>query len=730
MPTTPSTLTIAGVAVDRGLGRVVLHSLTFHCDSADELEFSQVAVGLGGASWHRGAPVQLQVPLDDGSGGSADFAGEIVSRSFAPGPQGYVIGYLARGLRHVIDRTVAVTNPGLPPGSFTFNLPSDDQDYVPAYSGLSVGQILKVVLDAHLAALAAAPVGVAGYTLADFGLSALAVVPPRPVTLAGPLMAAIGGLLEDWAGQICCVVRYEPGTSDWRIRFLDTAAFTPQTLTLGVDPVDLPAITEDSGTAASRTLARGYGDVRGVWLSTRDGTLLETYPAANGTPNPTGNPTVNAASEAAWKLTDFTNPGNAVDVGAVTSVTGNTATVSSDSGTRTWAVNFWNGIQAVLYLEDPTAATGGAGVDPFEQRIVTACTALTAGGTATITWDASQPVSSATITRYRLVGRAVGGLNECYRSFAPASALIANALVARAPYPVPAANATTAQLTNYPMGLIQIALAGIPQTPQVDPVNKRFLFPYPTVKFGNTDAALAAGGAAVTAPTDVQVFALYSAGALQVACPADTVGYGGAHTPNYDGDFYTEDGVARTEIIDLGDGWTYAGATAATQTLACVQHATTKNVVRSGNVTYRGKLAWALTLGNQLNLAANYGAAYTTGWEAAAMLVRSARLEWPQDGGSLFLTHLAANNQRRRATGLQEYESPAFALAAAMDRGESVFVGGMGQLSAPEYNRSQGVESPEAAARAAGLPTAEGVASAARGEFDGPDAGENPPREA
>lgn len=132
------------------------------------------------------------------------FSGQIVSSHPGRDPRtgGVMVGYRALGLKYLAN-TIPVTNPNDLSGTIVYNLPSDDPNFVPSLSGLSVGQMLTFIFNGHAQALAS--VGITGYNATD--LAALTVVPPEPVYIRGSkLFNEVEDLLSRWCAEYAAFV--------------------------------------------------------------------------------------------------------------------------------------------------------------------------------------------------------------------------------------------------------------------------------------------------------------------------------------------------------------------------------------------------------------------------------------------------------------------------------------------------------------------------------------------
>lgn len=630
-----STLTIAGTpytVTGRSTARMLLDRMVLSIDDADTFEFHDFARSLP-PQFHPGQSVEW-----DDAGPTPYFKGEIVQAQSAFTSLGWCTGYQCRGLKYLGNK-IPITNPFDSSGVITFNLPANDPNYVPALSGQSVGAILQTIFTDHAAALAA--YGIAGVVAADY--TPLTLVPPTPQTFSGPLFNSIDTFLDANAGLYSCWVEYHTATTDWRIRVVSQAAFAAATLTMGTDPIDPPTISRDSTGSYSQVLYRGRDNVESLIASVVDLTLVPSW---------------SGADQAAWKWSDFVSPAGATDYGTITALTSTTATITSHFSTRAWITNFWSINQGTFWSINPTAT----GVTQQEVRSIIACTAMTAGGSATITFD--RPLANGGYTSYRMTCQPPGTKVDVWRRYGLKSTFAAAHLVKMFNAPVAWGNLGSVVETQYPIGAIVKGSTEFPVTFEVDPVTQTIRFTQPVVTTVNAQQVLDLGGAAVVAPDDVIALIAYARGTLTSVAPS-----GGG----YQGTFFTADGVSRTWTID-DPGWINAGAQSQYDQLAQAKLDTVKDTVLTGSCVYNGKYVAGLTRGMLLNIA---GHGYTTGYEAIGAVVRSVTLEWPDAGANAFTTTLAISNRRKQGTGDTFYAHPAFTGGAAWEVTEAGFQHGV-----------------------------------------------------
>lgn len=613
-----SVLKFDGLVVDRPANRVALDALTLSLEGWDVLEFSQVAATLPG-SYSAAKPVELEVD------GTTRFKGRLVSTHYQGIGDGAIrIGYRAFGLEWLANSVPLAAIDGT--GNVAYDLTPEDDDYLPTLAGKSVGEIIADVLDRHAAALAA--VGVLGYEADD--LAALTVVPPEPVALNGGLWGMVRALVARWCNKYACWIDPADGKVKVKSRL---GGLTPLTLTLDSDPVTVESISRDHSECAGRVKIRGGPDVQAAFLAAGDGTWEKGW---------------SPAAEAAWTYADFLQPRDSADLGTVTDLSSTTVTVKSDVAARTWAVNFWSGIGAEIVAYDPLAT----GIAFGESRRITACTALSAGGTSVLTLDA--PLSNSGYTRYSIRGL-YSDAAKVWRRIVPTNAWVREHLVKRFSHSQPwsPVDGSVVQ-TTAPQAVVCHSATGAPPwnefpvTFEVDPADGSLWFHEPIVKPFSSMASLMAG-TPDGVPNEVKILVPYSRGALTVSVPET----------GFQGTAFAVDGLEREAVRDYPGWLDYRDRTSYAQ-LASEILDTAKDAVVEGALVHHGKLSAVLSKGVALSIAGN---GYATGFETAAATVMQVALDFAPDGGSAsrWTTRVGFSNRMRPFTGDRLYVHPSFA---------------------------------------------------------------------
>ena len=631
LPNPSLALTVGGASKGPSDG-VIVDAWGWDYDSDSFVEFREEGAGAGWVpSFHAGQEVTLTV------GGTLEFTGDVVS---VAAPQftdvGWTIGYRALGYKHRLNQYPYTATDGT--GSAVYNLDAADDDWIPSNSGLTVGDILDLVLTDSASALSAC--GVAPDATTTSQLAALTLVPADPVVVSGRLGQAIDSVLRAWAKNVVFML-----TPAGKVRFLDTTAGTPVTVTEMTDPSMPFRFGYSVEDCATRVVVRGKADVAPFYASVSQGTLVPAW---------------TSPQQSAWSLADYESPRDATDSGAVTTVVGaNVVRVQSTDAAKTWASNFWSGRQAWVHL----FKSAGSGLTFTESRPVTACTSLSAGGTSDLTlgYDLDNAGASA-YDSYRLVGTAgalgSGGyervdVGRLYNVVTPGNHVEAH-LVKRFPTDVAFMGyyGDSTVLTRYPKAVVVSGSGStFPASFKIVPSTGQIRFDEPVTKPFNSRTNLVTGGSAVTYPSDVWALLAYSRGALTTVYPPDSGG-----SPVYSGTAYSLFGLQRTAYVEV-ESWVYKGDAAKLNQYAEMLHTATKDVVWEGTLPVLGYFSAFKDYGTSLNLA---GTGYSTGQESLAVPVRGFTVRTVSDGagGVLMKTFVRCSSRRNPATGDRQYLHP------------------------------------------------------------------------
>jgi hypothetical protein len=564
-------------------------------------------------------------------GGTLRFAGDITicDPSFQSGI-GWVRKYQALGLRNRGD-FFAHTDANNGGDTTAFNLAADNQspDYLASNAGRTIGQILTAVLamSANAASLAAFGMSTSGATVTD--LAALTLVPPAPVYFGGErFLGAVESLLASWAPNH--VLWVQP---DGVLRFLDLRTFSAHTLTMGTDRVFPTALTRDCSNSFSQVKVRGSQIAEPFLfaLSNTAGNGLSEAPFA------WGGHSVSAA-KALWRPSDWTQPGlPGSTAGAVGSNLHGTCTtpgttsvvITSSDPTTTFPANFWDqtssGRHAVVMLSFST----GTVITSYAARLVVANTAMTAGGTSTLTLD--RPLPNLLFDRFTLTGTTKDASAVWCVYALPAWAGPKVAKQTTFPFAFHAASGLGVTMTSAPTGDVLYSDSGSPPFNEfavpitVDPASGTVRFASPTFMTAGNHP-----------PTDVRAVVPIYTGANVAYAPSSST---------YAGTFYTIEGVSRTLTLTV-PAWRDPANQTAMNAFAADVLDSVKDTVVEGSITYLGLYSPALAMGVAMNVA---GTGYTTGWESGtipALPVVECQVEWPITGPLNHVTTLRCSNRR------------------------------------------------------------------------------------
>lgn len=645
------TLTINGTAVNLVSTNTSLdHCVLYARGGLPELRFSRLVGALATLPdpWSGQA-----VTLTLGATGTVVFSGDVqgyIDR-WLDG-FGWVREYRALGLANRANY-IPVTDSETLTGTTVWDLPGDDPNFIGARAGQTVGQIVQQVLEMTENAGPLNAVGVGNYTVGSgptytlpsvtlTDLAALTIIPPGQVRISGDRILQA---LESFV-QSCHPNHWLHVDPTGNIRFLDLRSCTNNTLTIGGDPrIGMPQLTRDFTDCYSQIFVRGYTLVQAVTIQTlpwpgsglSDGGLQEDFAWGSYS---------NSAAKAAWVPADWSQPnqyGAPFDLGSCTCPDTTHITVTSSNASMTWSANqlaqgSGDDLCVVNVLSD---LLGGLITQVWQARVV-ANTALTAGGTSTLTLDTALPAT--TYNAYQLFGLAQGA-NVVGRRYKVTNAAIGAAMLNYFPYPFAFKNAndTSASLTSTPVGTVMWPAFGSsppyntgwdPIT--VDPVNGLVYFSKPT--------QVVAGGLSlpVTWPANVQAFIPVAVGTLSAYAPSSSA---------YSGTLYTVEGISRTKTIDVPEWRDYSNQSNM-NIFASEYLDSVSNVIVEGVLPYNGLNTTYLAPEQAVSIAGTSGGtAYTTGWETLALPVVSAELAFqPSAQGTSYLMALHLSNRRGRYT--------------------------------------------------------------------------------
>ena len=479
-------------------------------------------------------------------------------------------------------------------------------------------------------------------TITVTDLAALTIIPPFRVTFAGErIIQSIESSLQSTYPTYWVHI-----DTNGNIRFLNTLSFTSNTVTLGgsggTPPGSvrwlMPSLHRDLSDCYSQLIVRGDLCVSGVTLAVKpwpssantDGGLQEDFTF--------GTYTTNAAAIAAWNPNDYQQLSlqTGQDQGSCTCSSTTAVVITSQNTSLTLTPDQLDqtstGQHAILTVYCDTIANLQ---QMFSARVI-ANTAMTAGGTSTLTLDRALP--STAYNAYRLYALSELG-NVVWRRYKVTNSYIAAQMQQFFPYPFAFRNSdgTAATLTTSPVCSVYWSSSGSPPYNQssigiqIDPVSGTITTVSPT--------SLVYGGGVVTPPTDVQVFLPVANGSLEVLSPS---------TGGYAGTLYTVEGIERTKTVTVRE-WRDYSLSANMQAYSDQLFSAFCNVVVEGTIGYLGLATTYLTPGQAVSITGN---GYTTGYESVALPAASIDIQFnPGPGGTSYVSTLHLTNRQARYTG-------------------------------------------------------------------------------
>jgi hypothetical protein len=659
MPLIPSVFIVDGETINLEANDCVLRSLVvYNKGSYPVLMFEKHGVPIGSINtdtWN-GTGVSLYI------NGTRYFQGTVVSVAEEFGHIGYTLSYQALGMRHRGD-LIPWTNEIDNLATSFFNLLVTDPLYNAAQAGRTVGQILQTTLKWATNTSNMSLYGLFYSSNTDSDLDALTIIPQKPIQIGGEkMLGAVEGFLSSYAPNTTLWV-----TPEGELRFLDLTAFTPLTLTLGVDLLEPPELTRETQSCFQAVVVRGAPWVQPVFLSLLNGGIVEDFTW--------GTFTTNAEAIAAWNSSDFSpgpGQGGASMTGScVVSSTTNVIITATDN----WFFpsDYWDqnlGRHGVIYLNDSTIP----GTDSFVSRRIVANTAMVVGGTSTITVDI--PLNFTTYTNFQVYGY-TGDASNVWRQYAIVNSFIADHLANAFSYPVPfvSANGQAATMISIPAASVCYQGAETPVSFNYDTTTGTIIFTYPTALiYGQPPDG--------QKPDDIRCMLAVNSTYNTVRVP----------TSGWSGTSFTHDGMENTLTVSIPE-WTDPLNAVNVTAYAADLLTSVQDTVISGKLSYLGLLEEVLTMGVAIQIAENYGAApYTsTGFEDIALPVDAVQVHFMQGSGTIHETVMSVSNRRSHYTADEFLRPNRPMVLKNIDYGGPVIQGqysGVGQATAG--NTAQG----------------------------------------
>lgn len=642
-------VTIDGITVDLD-NEVSLSSCTFYKrGSYPVFSFQRRGIDLPDPDPYEGK--SCVVTLD----GTIRFRGRVTSTPPSWTGVGWVASYQALGQRWMGDLYPFIQeSDGM--NTASFNLSPDDSQFDATRAGRTVGQILTTCLGwaTNTASLTAAGIVYNSTTQAD--LDTLVHIPPRPVTINGDkLISAIEGFLDANAPNYALYIEPADGT----LRFLNMRDVDPIDLTMGSYEGAPPVFGRDTSDCRQAVMVKGTPWTIPALVSLLDGGLSEDFGyVLNGV-------TVsNGTAKSIWTPDLFQSPSNtnsnSASSGVASVSTTTVITIDPADALQAWPANFWDqsstGRKAWVFLFAPSL--GGA-INQFHPARIVSNTALTAGGTCTITIDS--PLNAgvmASYTTFAIYGMA-GGLLNCWRKYKINNSAIVAKLADRfqAPVPFVSSVAPSASLTTVPAATIIKNGQELPATFVLDKSSGHVYFDLPTSLLFRTPTG-------AVAPDDIRVMLAVYSDTNNVRVPAS----------GFEGTSYTQCGLQDEMTIFLGD-WRDPLNKSQVQTWAQNVLDCVKDIQLSGSVEVYNKVDDAMSMGCGVNL---IGSGYSTGYETANIPIVGYTLMWEQPGAAHIWTSVIEYSNRCNPFGAEDFMTPqrpwATAASGYNDGGKNSFV--------------------------------------------------------
>jgi len=611
-------LQIGGTAIDPDAARIRMESITTWSkdEPARALFTLESTYPQSVDPW---ANKSIEIWIRVGSSYALSFAGTIENRvEMLDDQRGWVYGYEAAGLE-LCGHRWPVRSPFDGTGSVTFNRPPDDPEYDPTYAGLSVGEMILLLLNepATAAYLNANKVGkyttgtggelnIDPQTVTDLtGIDSVlaSLKPSKPTTFEGDnLFQAIRGVLQAVAPNHTMYVRASrtsrtAGVVSGIVRFVDCSVRNAEIpLVMGVDPK--PTVRRNYSGCHSRVVVRGGLNVQPMILTLSGGDLVENFADP-----PTY--TTNAAAKEAWNLAVWQDqdqrkvtgtslcrrpndlPGDPTDP-ALTDP--GWLFIDPDpaeaGGELSWGADEWDqdsgSYGGHLYIH----RENGTGGSEWITRDVVGNTIQTAGGKSYLQLSADLPGTD--YDKFVMTARRWPGLNTYRRYQVTATTLDGSNAARRARTSFPALlpwinpDGSPGSLTRAGIAEVTCVLDGVANTAfvgfEIDRENESIVFDRPLVTFFGTSENLIAGGSSVDGiPDEIRVLLPVAQNVLEVTVPPDVSG-----SPVYGGTSYTEDGIQRTRYVNNRE-WVSESDTGAMTAWASRLHEMSRDTVVEGS---------------------------------------------------------------------------------------------------------------------------------------------------
>jgi hypothetical protein len=447
---------------------------------------------------------------------------------------------------------------------------------------------------------------------------------------------ADGGIAEDFAhdGLTNAQAKTDFKASDWN---QPGQTWGQATATASISGGGVASITPGNAgygyTAAPTVLITGGGGTGATATATISGGSVSGYTVTAAGTGYTSAPTVTITAPSAAQS----------DIGTCTCPNTTTVTVTSANPAVQWGVNYWDQTETGHMGYIVLNWDAGPGVQQRWTARILSCTAMTPGGTSTLTID--NPMPSTSYNSYQIYGTG-GGASVVYRRYSITNPAIAAAVQQAFPYEVPyRSGASLAEtMVTTPQATVFFSATGATPYEQssigiaaIDPAAGTITFTKPTALVFSAD------GVTPVPVDDVQVFLPVAYGTLSAVYPPDVAG-----VPQYAGTSHTVELMSETRLVQCRQWRDYSNA-ANMSLWAQELHGALSETVVEGDVPYQGLLSAALTPGHAVNLP---GSGYTSGWDTAAVPIQRCELLYHESrSATLYTTNLHVSNRRAPYSG-------------------------------------------------------------------------------
>lgn len=581
-------ITSISLAIDSSsvsLDNVLINEVeTFNRDQSRRMTFTRDCVLPEDDTW-------LHKTIELAINGSIVFTGTVANREAVfSDDMGISYAYTAQGIEAKGDDW-PVVSPFDGTTTVTFNQATTDPGYDPTYDGMSLGEMIKAVLEepttrdyltSHKIGRYDTDGAIDEQTIADLEADFLGEYrPAKPVTFQGDnLFQAIRGVLQAGAPNYRMWFKYTnepppydptgPAVESTVIRFSDIRE-TAATKTIDLSKNPAPRLRRDTTNSFTRVIVRGGPDIRPMILDMDDGDLTENFAMPPWL-------ATNDDAKDAWNIGVWYNadqkqikgtclcrrPRTSGEMGLDPSdpllTDANWLYVDPADNTLTWSEDDYNqssdGLAGFLFVERSPVSDW----QDMVNRKVIYNTALTAGGKSYLQLD--DPLPFTDYAKFTMIPAIWPGALTWRRysieRLTAEGKSVAKYVQAAFPTPIPWNNTD-----GTPLSFTSAAVATIYFTPEgateqrfatcglaVDRQNESIILDQPSVAFFGQPSSLETGGASVDGqPENIRVLLPVALSPLEAVAPDDDE----EGDPVFEGTASTVDGVERTLYVGQTD---------------------------------------------------------------------------------------------------------------------------------------------------------------------------------